>query len=344
MALARLLDLLETGLRGDELLEAAALVPGVWVPAIHGDAVPATQKVSAAEAVPAYGQITTPHTELSNMFLIEPARGCPRFCKFCLVRAPESPMRESDVDAVFARIPAHARRVGFVGAAVSEWEGIREALRRAVDGGLGVGISSLRADRLDADFVGLLAKGGTRTMTVASDAPSQRQRDKMAKGLRAHHLRDAALLGRDAGMARLKMYVIVGLPGEAEDDIAELIDLSRELASILPLALAVSPLVPKLHTPLGDAPFAGIAAVDRVLVRLRRELGTVVDLRPTSARWAWIEYRVSQGGADTGLAAHEAWRQGGTFAAWKEALASAEERGALRASREHRLFPAAGMR
>jgi radical SAM superfamily enzyme YgiQ (UPF0313 family) len=181
-------------------------------------------------------------------------------------------------------------------------------------------------------------------MTIAADAPSQRLRDTMAKGVRTRHLREAALLARRFGMTKLKMYVIVGLPGETDEDIAELIEFARELGGILPLAIGVSPLVPKLHTPLGDAPFGGIPEIDRTLARLRRELRGVADLRSTSARWAWIEYRVSQGGQDVGLAALAAWRQGGSFAAWKAALASSAERGALEAAREHRRFAPAGMR
>ena len=173
-------------------------------------------------------------------------------------------------------------------------------------------------------------------MTVASDAPSQRQRDKMAKGLRTHHLVNAARLARDASMVRLKVYVIVGLPGETDADIDELIAFSRELCGILPVALGVSPLVPKLHTPLGDAPFAGIEANDRILRRLRRELGRELELRPASARWAWVEYRMSQGGQDAGLAAYQAWQNGGSFAAWKSALGAAEELFGL-ALRESRL-------
>jgi radical SAM superfamily enzyme YgiQ (UPF0313 family) len=343
LAVEALMDLLETARSREELVSRAAAIPGVWAPEVHGDRIPPVQKVTVG-VLPAYAQIVTPHTELSSMFLVEASRGCPRFCKFCLVRAPESPMREPVLDAVMARVPESAPRVGFVGAAVSEWEGIREALRRVVDSGRGVGISSLRADRLDEDFVGILARGGMRQMTIASDAPSQRMRNKVAKGLRTPHLRRAAMLGRDAGMNRLKMYVIVGLPGETDDDISELVDFSRELASILPLALSVSPLVPKLHTPSGDSPFAGIPEVDRTLRRLRHELGGVADVRSTSAKWAWVEYRMSQGGEDAGFAALEAWRRGGSFAAWESALAGADERRALDAARRHDLWAAAGMK
>jgi radical SAM superfamily enzyme YgiQ (UPF0313 family) len=343
VAVAALMDVLETARDRDDLLDGASRIEGVWVPERDGDRVPATQKVSVG-VLPAVGQIITPHTELSNMFLIEASRGCPRFCKFCLVRAPESPMRETELEEVLSHIPAHAPRVGFVGAAVSEWGGIREALRRVVAMGKGVGVSSLRADRLDADFVGLLAAGGYRTMTVASDAPSQRLRGKLAKGIRARHLIEAAQLARDAGMVRMKMYVIVGLPDERDEDIDELIGLCQELGRILPTALGISPLVPKLHTPLGDAPYAGIAEVQRTLSRLERGLRGSAEVRSTSAKWAWVEYRMSQGGQDAGLAALKAWRAGASFRDWEQALGEAEERGGLSAAVSADLWPAAGMK
>ena len=342
-ALGPLTDAMATARDREELVRLAADIPGVWAPSVHGDRVPATQKVTAG-VLPAYGQLITPYAELSNMFLVEASRGCPRFCKFCLVRAPESPMRESVLDQVMERIPEHAPRVGFVGAAVSEWTGIREALRRVIDTGRGVGVSSLRADRLDEEFVGLLAEGGYRTMTVAADAPSQRLRNKLAKGIRTRHLVNAARLGRAAGMSRMKLYVIIGLPDEQEEDIAELVELCRELTSHLPVALGLSPLVPKLHTPLGDAPFAGIKPMEATLKRLRRELKGIAEMRSTSARWAWVEYRMSQGGQDAGLAALQAWSQGGNFAHWKEAMGAVEERGALQAAAKHQLFQAVGMR
>ncbi len=343
VAVSALMDLLETVRDRDELKQRASAIPGVWVPELHGDAIPPTQKVTVGH-LPAVGQIVTPNTELSNMFLLEASRGCPRFCKFCVVRAPESPMREPELDEVLSHVPEHAPRVGFVGAAVSEWGGIREALRRVVEMGKGVGVSSLRADRLDADFVGLLARGGYRTMTVASDAPSQRLRGKLAKGIRTRHLVEAARLAKDAGMTRLKMYVIVGLPDERDEDIDELIVLSQELSEILPVALGLSPLVPKLHTPLGDAPFAGVAAIDHTLKRLKRELGGVAEVRSTSAKWAWVEYRMSQGAQDAGLAALEAWENGGGYRAWESALGGADERGALDAARRHALWDASGMK
>lgn len=342
-AVEALLDILELSPDRDDFKMRAANVPGVWVPEVHGERVPPTQKVTV-EALPAVGQIVTPNTELSNMFLLEASRGCPRYCRFCLVRAPESPMREPELEQVLAHIPPDAPRVGFVGAAVSEWRGIRQALARVIEMGKGVGVSSLRADRLDEEFVSLLARGGYRTITVAADAPSQRLRGKLAKGLRTRHLVQAAKLARDQGLTRLKLYVIIGLPDEHKEDIDELVALTRELSNIIPVALGLSPLVPKLHTPLGDAPFAGIQLIDKRLKRLKRELGGVAKVRSTSAKWAWVEYRMSQGDEDTGLAALEAWREGGTFASYKRAFAPLEERPALLAAERSGLWLASGMK
>ena len=338
-----LVDAFRDSKNRDEFAMKAAQIQGVWVPHIHGNAVPATQKIRDPY-LPAIGQIITPHTELSNMFLVEASRGCPRFCKFCLVRAPESPMRESELDRVINAIPENAPRVGFVGAAVSEWSGIKSALSHVVNLGKGVGISSLRADRLDAEFTKLLAAGGARTMTVAADAPSQRLRNKLAKGIRTQHLINTAAWAKEAGMRKLKLYVIVGLPDETEDDLVELVELVEELKATIPIAIGASPLVPKLHTPLGDAPFMGVKAIEKELAFLKKKLGRIADLRSTSARWAWVEYRLSQGGQDTGIAAYEAWRQGGRHADWVRALEGTDERAALTEANKANLWQAAGMK
>ena len=166
----------------------------------------------------------------------------------------------------------------------------------------------------------------------------------MAKGLRTRDLIRSGKLAQYAGFKKLKLYVVVGLPGETEEDIDELIALSEELSAMVPVALGLSPLVPKLHTPLGDAPFFGIRPLEGRLKRLKKALGGVAEVRSTSARWAWVEYRLSQGGQDAGLAAYEAWKAGGRFADYKRAFENTDERYALRAANRHALWQPAGMK
>jgi hypothetical protein len=99
---------------------------------------------------------------------------------------------------------------------------------------------------------------------------------------------------------------------------------SRELSKLIPLALGIAPFVAKRNTPLDGAPWAGIREVEAKLERLRRGVGGAVEIRPTSARWAWVEYVLAQGGLDAGRRALLAHRAGGSFAAWKRAFAEAE--------------------
>ena len=342
-AIQQLMDAVQAGGGKDALLRTCADLPGFWVPELHGERVPDNLRVGR-EHLPAAGQIVTPHAELSNMFLIEASRGCPRFCTFCVIRATVQPMRESDLAALLGSVPDWAPRVGFVGAAVSDYEHIKEAIEEVVRRGKGVGVSSLRADRLDVELVDLLRRGGYRTLTVASDAASERLRSKLMKGIRDRHIIRAAELARQAGMRTLKLYVIVGLPDETDEDLDELIAMGRSLAAIGPLALTLSPFVPKLHTPLAHAPFAGMKSVDQALDRVRKGLRGVADVRAASSRWAWIEYRLSQGGQDAGLAVHEAWRAGGGFAAWRKALGRCEdERAGLHAVQAAGLWEPTGV-
>jgi len=352
-ALEDILDALEEDLPKAALLQRLAGVRGVWVPSLHGDAVPDVLVARGAH-IPARGVWTSPHSEFRNMALLETSRGCPRYCKFCVVRAPASPMRSPElarvVKALDEGIYRDAERVGFVGAAVSDWPFIKGALRAAIERGKGVGISSLRADKLDEEFVSLLQQGGYRTLTVASDAASQRMRGKMMKGLRERHFLQVAELARAYRMKQMKMYLILGLPQEEDADLAELIDLCGRLSKRVPLAITISPFVLKLHTPLADAPFESIPVTMRRLKTVQKALRRRVDVRFDSPRWAWIEYRLSQGGRATGLAAWHAFQAGGSFADYKRAFKALdaadadEQRAAMVAAEHHDLWALRGAR
>ncbi|MDB4971215.1 MAG: radical protein [Myxococcales bacterium] len=303
------------------LLALLATMPGFWVPSIHGESLPPVAKADDS-LLPARSQIVTPNTELRSMFLIEPERGCSRGCTYCVMRrSTNGGMRKVSPDVVLDAIPAHVERVGLVGAAVTDHPKIAEIVRRLVDGGRHIGISSLRADRLTDELVGLLARGGYRTLTTASDGASERLRVTIERKTKEKHLVRAAELARAHGMKGLKLYEMVGLPTETDEDIDELVRFSTELSKVIPLALGVAPFVAKRNTPLDGAGYAGIREVEDKLERLRKGLRGKVDVRPTSARWAWVEYVLAQGGIEAGRRALIAHQAGGTFAAWKKAFA-----------------------
>ena len=307
-----------------ELLEVLAQTPGFRVPALDRGPRYYVHKAHD-EKLPARSQIITPNTELRSMFLIEPERGCSRGCHYCVMRrTTNGGMRTVPPERVLSLIPEHAKKVGFVGAAVTDHPRIVELLETVVASGRQVGVSSLRADRLTAPLVQALRNGGAQALTVAADGASQRMRDLVDRKHSEVQLVNAAQLARAAGMVRLKVYNVVGLPLETEADIDELIRFTLELSRILPVALGVAPFVAKRNTPLDGAPFAGIRDVDARLDQLRRGLKGRAELRPTSARWAWVEYMLAQSGPEGGLAAYDAWKNGGSFAAYKKAFAEHE--------------------
>ena len=315
-----LLDWVQEGLSRDALLDRLAGVPGLYVPAVHGERLLPVVAVDNLR-LPAVGQIRTPHTELSNMHLVEAERGCHRKCTFCVMRrSTNGGMRLADPDAIFESIPEGARRVGLVGAAVSDHPKLVPIVERIVRSGREIGLSSLRADRLSDELMALLREGGYKTLTVASDGASERLRVALQKVIREEHLLSAAGYASRYGMRYLKLYMMVGVPGEESADIDELVRFSREIATITPVALGIAPFVAKRNTPLDRRPFAGIPYVEGVLTRLKRELRGRVDVRSTSARWAWVEYALAQGGFDMAEAALDAHAGGGTFAAWKRAI------------------------
>src|SRR6185503_10915048 len=199
--------------------------------------------------------------------------GCSRGCHYCVMRrTTNGGMRTVSPERVLSLIPEHARRVGLVGAAVTDHPRIVELLRTLVDSGREVGVSSLRADRLTQELVDTLRRGGTTNLTVAADGASQRMRDLVDRKHSEEQILRAANFARTAGLRQLKVYNVVGLPYEEDADIDELIRFATELSRIIPVALGVAPFVAKRNTPLDGAPFAGIREVEAKLERLRRGL------------------------------------------------------------------------
>ena len=290
--------------------------PNVFVPEHHGDQL---AKIAACDdaMLPATSTIVTPHTELSNMFLLEAERGCSRGCTYCVMRrSTNGGMRIVPEDVVLAAIPHEYKRVGLV-ARPQRPPAITNIFTRRRSR-CEVGLSSLRPDKLKDEFVAALRRAGYRTLTTALDGPSERMRNLIERRGREPHYQVAAENARRHGYDRLKLYLMVGLPGEADEDIDECVRFVSELSKIVPIALGVAPFCAKRNTPLDRMPYAGIRTVEARLDRLRRGLRGRADVRSVSAKWAWVEYVLAQGGVPEALAFYRAVKSGGHFAAYRK--------------------------
>ncbi|MBK8720080.1 MAG: radical SAM protein [Deltaproteobacteria bacterium] len=288
-----------------------------------------TCAIAPRELLPAFSAITTPHTELADMFLVEPERGCSRQCTFCVMRgASTGGMRLLDMERALAVVPAHAKRVGLVGAAVTDHPQLEALVSRIVESGRGVGISSLRADRLTPSLVDALARGGYRQLTVASDGISERLRTLLRRRIDVAALRNAATLVRDHGGLRgLKVYQMIGVPTETEDDVDELVEFVRELAQLTRITPGISTFVAKRNTPLDGHGFVGVEVASGRLKAIARKLQGIAQLRPQSPKWAHVEWLIARHGLAGGHAALRAVEHGGSYRAWTQAFASLDDPG-----------------
>ncbi len=292
--------------------------PGIFLP--KRDTHEPLWATAPKEKLPAYSQIVTPNSELSNMFLVEAQRGCPRPCTFCLARTMYGPNRNNEADDLLACIPDWVEKVGLVGAALSDFKHTKYVGRTLTERGIKLGVSSIRADTVDEELAQILKDGGLRSFTVASDAASQRLRDWMKKGISEEDLIRTAEISRKLGFSGLKVYMMIGLPPETDDDISELIEFSRKLSKIARVAMGISPFVPKRHTPHHADPFTSIDTIEKRLKRIQKELRREMELRNVSAKWAWVESVIARGGPDIAKAAYMV-RNNESFGAWTKALA-----------------------
>ena len=300
--LDQLVETIREGADGprDDLLSALAHVPGVFVPA-HG-AVDGVERqwvrdIGTTEAVSA---VLTPDTEFSQMTLIEAARGCGRGCRFCIAGYVFRPPRYRPLARLLDQVDRGlegSKRVGLLGAAVADHPDLAELAVEADRRGAQVSVSSLRVDNLQPKLLEVLARGGTRTVTLAPEAGSERMRAKINKAVSQEQILDAADKAGAAAMRRLKLYFMAGLPEEEDADLEEMAELGIGIKERLDaakhgteLVMSVGPLVPKPATAYQHLPQSSPELVDSRLDILRRAFkGTGIRLRGESGSWARID-------------------------------------------------------
>jgi radical SAM family uncharacterized protein len=282
----------------ERFLDALAAIEGVYVPSRHavayapdgtvGEVLPLgaapaivtkrrLRNVNAFETVDA---VRTPNAEYGHMALLEVGKGCGRGCRFCLEGQVYRPVRHRSVDALRETVARLAesgeKRVGLVGACVSDYPWIGELLKIVEDNGLELSISSIRADSLTDDLVAALARGGHRTLTVAPEAGTERLRRAIRKAITDEQILTACDLVRAHGIPNFKTYFMIGQPTETLDDVEAIPRLAERMLERLRvpdprarpfgrLTLSISSFVPKPWTPFQWAPFDGAESLQAKL-------------------------------------------------------------------------------
>ncbi len=264
----------------DLLYQAATDLPGCYVPSLYEpiynddgtlretravDGIPAKIKKNIVNDMPVAGhsKILTPETEFANIHLAELGRGCSRGCRFCAAGYVYRPPRQWQPDAIIAAIkarPAASQKVGLLGMEMAHIENLQKISAFLLQQTCSLSFSSLRADALNEALLELLAGSNLKTAAIAPDGGSERLRRVINKGIS----QDDCLIAAEAlvkiGVSNLKLYFMIGLPTETEEDLLEMVELVRLLqkrimapgrarGSLSQITLSINCFVPKAWTP-----------------------------------------------------------------------------------------------
>ncbi|MFH1646629.1 MAG: radical SAM protein [Chloroflexota bacterium] len=326
-----LLPVLEEGIgeARDGLLKALAALPGIYVPSYPPENPIARQFTRDLDASTATSVVLTPDTELGDLFLVEAERGCQRGCRFCLVNTAFSPMRFRSVDRLIEQAREglrHRRRIGLVGPAVVDHPKIGELLAGLNDIGAEISISSLRISSLSQDILSELARGKAQTIAIAPEAGSERLRRVINKGISEDDiLKTADSIGGNR-FRQLKLYFIIGLPTETDNDAGEIVRLALAIKERLDrqggstrLTLNAAPFVPKAGTPFQWLPMAPQETLNDRLTVLRSSLPLKgIKLNEESPAWSQVQGVLARG--DARLAPALADIEEVSLAGWRRAV------------------------
>lgn len=260
-----------------ELLQQLAYIDGVYIPSLFdvtyssaggietidfaGNYVktPKRQIFHDLGKCPAYSTIVTSETELSSMMLIETGRGCATGCRFCVASKMYQPVRNQSYEIINKIIKESlniSESIGLVGTSVSRHPDIQRIVRDVTDAGMQCGLSSIMTPCVTQDFANVVAKSGVLTIALAPEAATEELRFRIGKRVTNETIFEAVKNLVSNGICSIKLYFMIGLPGEEPRDVIAICDFAKEvlavgrrIGSLRKLHLSVNPFIPKPWTP-----------------------------------------------------------------------------------------------
>ncbi len=303
-------------------LRRLAQVPGVYVPSLYEvtyhdlsgtitSIQPIDTQIPAKVEKQTYrgntlstSTVVTEKAAWENIYMVEVVRSCPEMCRFCLASYLTLPFRTPS--AMGSLIPAIERglvvtnRIGLLGASVTqhpEFEVLLDYLSQPKYEDVRLSIASVRTNTVTQKLAETLSKRDTRSITIAVESGSERLRQIINKKLTNEEIIQAAVNAKAGGLTNLKLYGMVGVPGEEMSDVEQTVAMMKDIKKAAPglrLTLGCSTFVPKAHTPFQW--FGVNPQAEKRLKYLQKHIKSQgMEFRPESYNWSVIQALISRG-------------------------------------------------
>ena len=255
--------------------------------------------------------ISAPETEMEDMFLVEVNRGCARSCRFCAASFVNRPVRFRSYKEIAASVDHGLKRkkkIGLVGTAVSEHPDLARICEYIIAKSARAGLGSLRIDQIDEKIVEMIKANGIETVALAPEAGSQRLRDVLRKDITQDDILRAAELLAEKDIPNLRLYFMVGLPGEVEQDIDAIIELTGTIQHHIlskfkgkkkfrRITLSINQFIPKPATPFQWCALADVNAVGKKIKKIENALKREKSIKVIHdvPKWNYVQALLSLG-------------------------------------------------
>lgn len=311
-----------------EILEILSNIEGVYVPCIEQKTI---KKITKKLTQCIYTPILSEKSFFPNTFILEVERGCANRCGFCLASYINLPLRFVPFEKIIEAIDlglTNTNKIALLGAQLTahpKFEDICKYIEHKIDNGenIEMSVSSLRVDSFKPEIVNTLVKAGQKNLTLAIEAGSERLRRVINKNLTETQIHQAVDVAVECGLKGMKFYGILGLPTETDDDVEEIIELSKRIKKRhkqFDISFGFSTFVPKAHTPFQWCGRTSDKILEKRIQYLTKELKKIgVKINVSSLKWDYIQAVLSRGDEKLTDYLIESYKNGGKTGAFKKA-------------------------
>ena len=279
-----------------------------------------------------YSPVVSEESYFKNTFIIEVARGCMNRCAFCTASYINLPFRSYEYEKIIEAIEIglkQTNKIALLGAQISahpQFDNIMKYLREKIESGenIEIGISSLRTDSVTENMVKTLVLGGQKHSTIAIEAASEKLRKLINKNLKEEQILEAIKISSKNGLKGLKIYCMIGLPYETQDDIEEFVKLAKKIKETnkgFNIEFSFSTFVPKPHTPFQWAKREDTKSLEKKQRFIEKELAKLgIQTKFSSAKWDYWQTVLSRSGNEISELLVDVYKNGGKIGAYKSAL------------------------